>query len=102
MRVYCAVLWVEVDWSGGILSYEFALACVQLEVVVCRCGLYELQYFLASVGCAGEHHCVICIGQIPEGSGLAVAPRLCLRALLCELRLHIVHDGAGDYEEYVG
>ena len=52
------------DWSCRVLTNEFALACVELEVVLCCCGLYELQYFLASVGCAGEHHCVVAVGLV--------------------------------------
>ena len=101
MCVNCAVLWVKVDWSGGVLSYEFAFACVEFEVVLCCCGLYELQYFLASVGCSREHHCVVRIGQVPEGSGLAMEPRLCLCAMLRELNLRIMHNGAVHYEEEV-
>ena len=43
VRVRCAMLWVEVDWSRGVLPNEFALACVEFEVVLRRCALDGLE-----------------------------------------------------------
>ncbi len=63
--VWCAVLRVEVDWSRGVLPDEFALACVEFEVVECSCGLDESEDFLASCCCAGEDDGVVGVCQVP-------------------------------------
>ena len=95
------MLWVEVDWSRGVLSDEFAFARVEFEMVLCCCGLYKVQYFLASLCSACEHYCVVSICQVPEWAVVAVEPWLGFGALLCELPFHIVHDGAVDHQEEV-